>query len=123
MATRAEWQERVDRWRQSGLGATAFGVLEDVEPKQLSQWKWYLKRTTAKEKPSRRSSKQEMAAFLPVRMRGASGLDRPVKVEGSPVVEVEVQISGGPTVRLRSAAGPEWLAKFARELGRGGDEC
>ncbi|WP_437755395.1 IS66 family insertion sequence element accessory protein TnpA [Sorangium sp. So ce1389] len=35
MAMRAEWAERVERWKRSGLGAETFARREGYKPKQL----------------------------------------------------------------------------------------
>jgi transposase-like protein len=38
MATRAEWEERIDRLERSGLDAAEFARREGVPPAQLERW-------------------------------------------------------------------------------------
>jgi len=41
---RAEWAERVERWRRSGLTANRFAASIGVNPGTLSHWAWRLGR-------------------------------------------------------------------------------
>jgi transposase len=41
---RAEWADRVDRWRRSGLTARRFAASIGVNPATLTHWAWRLKR-------------------------------------------------------------------------------
>lgn len=42
MASRAEWAERVGRWRRSGLTARAFAESIGVKRETLAHWAWRL---------------------------------------------------------------------------------
>jgi transposase len=42
MATRAEWTERVKRWKRSGLSAAEFVRREGLREKHLHWWVWKL---------------------------------------------------------------------------------
>lgn len=39
---RAEWQKRVERWRDSGLSAKEFAAETGLKASTLSYWKWRL---------------------------------------------------------------------------------
>jgi transposase len=56
---RAEWAERVRRWRRSGLTAGEFAASIGVKPGTLTHWAWQLGR-----------SKQERRSGVPVRGGG-----------------------------------------------------
>ena len=44
MATRAEWEERIDRFERSGLDAAEFARREGVQPAQIEGWRRQLRR-------------------------------------------------------------------------------
>jgi len=51
---RAEWAERVRRWRQSGLSARAFAESIGVKSGSLTHWAWRLGREQAGRRALRR---------------------------------------------------------------------
>jgi transposase len=61
MATRAEWIERVKRWKRSGLSAAEFARREGLKAKQLHWWNWKLGASDTVPQP-------EEPRFLPVRV-------------------------------------------------------
>lgn len=47
MATRVEWEKRVERLQKSGQDAEAFADREGIRPKSLVWWRWKLPRRRA----------------------------------------------------------------------------
>jgi transposase len=62
MANRAEWTQRIRRWRASGLTAREFAEREGLHERSLTWWKWKLGRAVAEPAVS------VPTTFLPVRV-------------------------------------------------------
>jgi transposase len=73
MATRAEWEKRVERWNKSGKSADEFAAREGLRAKQLLWWRWKLRAESATPKDAAPLS------FLPVEVV------KPKPVESKPV--------------------------------------
>jgi hypothetical protein len=61
MAMRAEWTERVKRWKRSGLSAAELARREGLKAKQLHGWNW-------KPGASDTAALPDEPRFLPVRV-------------------------------------------------------
>ena len=107
MATRAEWGERVKRWKRSGLSAQEFGQAEGLKAQQLHWWSWKLR--------SPQATEREMPEFLPVRVVRAATTSperRPaevVSVLSRGQVPIEVVLPNGCAVRVAEGFDAETL--------------
>ena len=112
-ADRAEWQKRVERWRDSGLSAKEFAVETGLKASTLAYWKWRLgaeqrkaEETTARSvrpKPTRPATAPtffEVAAPTPV-----------------PSAPLELVLPVGITVRVPVGFDDQTLGRVLRVLG------
>jgi len=86
MATRAEWTERVKRWKRSGLSGAEFARREGLKVKQLHWWVWKLGASGGAPQP-------EEPRFLPVRV-----VRSPAASPGAPQALVMTSPSGPAAV-------------------------
>ena len=110
MATRAEWGERVRRWKRSGLSAQEFGQAEGLKAQQLHWWSWKLGLLQATER--------EVPKFLPVRVVNASTTlptGRPAELVSvlstRGQAPIEVALPNGCAVRVAEGFDAETLAR------------
>lgn len=116
MATRAEWGERVTRWKRSGLSARKFGQAEGVKAQQLHWWSWKLGSTPA--------SAREVPEFLPVRVVSSSTIlptRSPAEVVSALPTRgqapIEVLLPNGFAVRVAEGFDAETLARVLEVAG------
>ena len=95
--TRAQWAERVRRWRASGQSAAAFAALEGVKPSTLQWW----------------SSQLKMASRFP----GFIEVVQPVALSSSADGLVEVIISDELRIRVSGHFDPVVLRRVVAALG------
>ncbi len=66
-ATQAAWDDRLSRWRKSGLSLEDFAAREGVKPTALKWWRWKLGGEPARRaRPGRAPSFVEVSAPAPV---------------------------------------------------------
>ena len=92
MATRAEWKDRVDRWKESGLEAADFAKREGLKAQQLYWWKWKLGST------EEASSERAEPRFVPVRVVEQPA--PPVPAVPPAPAWVEIALPNGGLVRI-----------------------
>ena len=122
-ANRAEWEKRVERWRDSGLTSKEFAAEVGINAATLTYWKWRLrkeKREASGEGPKAKPSKPrpKPAPRKPERTTEASSL---VVVEAPPSdSRIEVELAGGTRLRVPSSFDPDTLRRLVATLeGRG----
>ncbi len=122
MATRAEWTERVKRWKRSGLSAAEFARREGLKAKQLHWWTWKLGASDGAPPP-------EEPRFLPVRVVSApapapSALAEFVKTSpsGSAATAIEIALPNGRLVRVPPGFDPATLERVLAIAAEAG-EC
>lgn len=127
MATRADWAERIGRWKSSGLGATEFASREGVDRQQLSWWKWHLRTTTAERGAGRRagSGKRRTAVparaqFVPVRVAASRAESKSAEAES---MRIEVAMREGHRLVIHGRVDPAWLTEVVRALGQEAAAC
>ena len=96
--SRSVWQERVQRWQASGLGAKEFARRERVNPNTLAFWKWKLGVSGRSSTTSaRRSSPANALSFVEL-VAGVTG--RGTADEESWSDGVELLAPGGYRIRV-----------------------
>lgn len=101
-----QWASLVERWKESGLGASAFARREGVDAGQLSWWKWRLKSRPA-------SASSAPAALLPVRVVAPGSVVRMAMAIAPPV---EIALPSGAVVRIASDVDDETLTRVLRAV-------
>ena len=111
MATRAEWEKRVQRWDKSGLSAAAFAAREGLAVKQLLWWRWKLR--TAPVAPAAATP----LSFLPVHV-----VDRatPPATASAPI---EIVLPNGRIVRVPPGFDPALLGHVLTIAAEEGTPC
>lgn len=112
MATRAEWSERVKRWKRSGLSAAEFAQREGLKAPQLYWWTWKLGASEPAPAP-------DEPRFLPVRVVGSPAAvpSRPeatlvtTSASGSAVGVIEIALPNGRLVRVPPGFDPATLER------------
>ena len=113
MATRAEWTERVKRWKRSGLSAAEFARREGLKAKQLHWWNWKLGASDSAPAP-------DEPRFLPVRVvsapaRAAASSTPAALVTTSPswpgATAIEIALPNGRLVRVPPGFDPATLER------------
>ncbi len=114
MATRAEWSERVKRWKRSGLSGAEFAQREGLKAPQLYWWTWKLGASD----PAPAAADEPR--FLPVRVVGSpaaasprpeAALVKPSSSWGSPVGLIEIVLPNGRLVRVPPGFDPATLER------------
>ncbi len=90
-ATRAEWQKRVERWRDSGLSAEQFAAELGINAGTLKYWKYMLCKAARSQTP-----KTSFVEVVP------SASQKATVVASAPDTSFVVEV--GPTRRLRVPA-------------------
>ncbi len=111
MATRDVWEQRVERWRRSGLSAEEFATREGIKSRQLVWWRWKL--GTSPGAPPAPASLR----FLPVRV-----VDAPGRPSGS-AVPLEIALPNGRVVRVAEGFDPATLARVLVIASSEGEPC
>lgn len=103
MATRSEWEKRVERWKSSGLSAAEFAARHGYKAQQLHWWSWKLGTSSSK---SHRADRDEPASalsqeprFLPVRVVEPSPAPVAVGMPPAPAW-IEIALPNGGLVRV-----------------------
>jgi transposase len=111
MATRAEWTERVKRWKRSGLSAAEFARREGLKAKHLHWWSWKLGASDA-------APPADEPRFLPVRVVSspAPASSTPAAlVMSSPAwpaaAPIEIALPNGRLVRVPPGFDPATLER------------
>jgi transposase len=111
MASRAEWTERVKRWKRSGLSAAEFARREGLKVKQLHWWVWKLGASSTAPQP-------DEPRFLPVRVvrsPAAAASTPAVLVTTSPpgtaATAIEIALPNGRLVRVPPGFDPATLER------------
>ena len=111
MATRAEWTERVKRWKRSGVSAAEFARREGLKAKQLHWWSWKLGASDTAPLP-------EQPRFLPVQVvssTAAASSSSAVLVRtsssGSAATAIEIALPNGRLVRVPPGFDPATLER------------
>ncbi len=112
MATRAEWSERVKRWKRSGLSAAEFGRREGLKAEQLYWWSWKLGASDPAPAP-------DEPRFLPVRVVGSlpAAPSRPAaelvttSSSGGAAAVIEIALPNGRLVRVPPGFDPATLER------------
>ncbi|WP_044248658.1 IS66 family insertion sequence element accessory protein TnpA [Chondromyces apiculatus] len=102
MATRAEWAERVERWKRSGLRAPEFGQAEGLKPQQLHWWSWKLRTT--------QQAERKPPMFLPVRVVSSSTAVVSAIATRAPA-PIELVLPNGCLVRVAEGFDAETLER------------
>lgn len=123
MSTRVaakQWASRVAQWKRSGQTAAQFGASHGIDPRQLTWWKWNLRKRAADAASAVAEQQQPRSVrFLPVRVRPA-----PSEVAAFTGLAAEVLLPGELVVRVGGGADPRWAAELIRYLaGRDGEPC
>ena len=114
MASRAEWEQRVERWGQSGLSAKAFASRERLDAKRLCWWRWKLRSSASVEsRPPRAPRRVE---FLPVRV-----VDSSRRQQGAPS-PIEIALPNGRVVRVVGGFDPAALQRVL-SIASEGEPC
>ena len=109
MATRAEWSERVSRWKRSGLGAAEFAQQQGLSVQQLYWWSCKLRKQAQPSACSEPSpAVDEQPRFLPVHVLSplpqslsAQSTERAeTSAASQSSVSVEVALPNGCLVRV-----------------------
>ena len=118
-----QWAKRIERWQLSGLKAKAFGQRHGIDPKQLSWWKWHLKKRgeLSEESSAEVSAEAELDStairLLPVRVVDDAGHE----VESSGRATVEIGLRNGRVVRVTQGSDLGWLAELLSVVEWDGD--
>ncbi len=111
-----EWAKRVRRWQRSGLTAREFGQRLGIDPKQLSWWKWHLrKRGELDERKPDDIAEADPAdtaiRLLPVHVVHA---ESPPETQSHRLhaAVVEVGLRNGRVVRIAEDVDLGWLAEL-----------
>jgi transposase len=99
MATRAEWEKRVQRWDKSGLSAAAFAADEGLAVKRLLWWRWKLR--AAPPVPAAAAP----LSFLPVHVVDSAA---PPSARSAPI---EIVLPNGRVVRVPPGFDPTMLGR------------
>jgi transposase len=111
MATRDVWEQRVERWRKSGLSAEDFAARDGIKPRQLVWWRWKLS-----------ASPPRLAAPAPVQFLPVRIVDVPVRPRGA-AVALEIALPNGRVVRVPEGFDPAMLARVLRIASSEGEPC
>jgi hypothetical protein len=121
-----EWAKRIRRWQRSGLPAREFGQRHGIDPKQLSWWKWHLKkrgalqdRKTADTADTDPDGSGTAIRLLPVQVINATETAEPQPSLPHAAV-VEVGLRNGRVVRVAQDADLGWLAELLMVVEAGG---
>lgn len=106
-ATAEQWQERVRRWKESGLSAAKFAEQEGITRPQ-SLWWWSNKLSRPRESPD---TKLKLVQVTPVESPSA----KPRKESGSGHVEVRF---GGFTISVSSGFDTDTFRQVVEALER-----
>ena len=108
------------QWKRSGQTAKQFGQAHAIDPRQLTWWKWYLRKRVADASggPAEQPAPQSVR-FLPVRVR-----PEPSVVATFTGFAAEVMLPGDLVVRVAGGSDARWAAELVRHLARGdGEQC
>jgi hypothetical protein len=97
MATRADWAERIKRWKNSGLTAAEFGEREGIAAKQLHWWSWHLGKQAVP------SASEAPLRLLPVKVVASRDVHMP---KATPL---EIVLQNGHLVRVAPGFDPVTL--------------
>jgi transposase len=111
MATRDVWEQRVERWRKSGLSVEDFAAREGIKSSQLVWWRWKL--STSPRRPAAPAPVQ----FLPVRV-----VDVRTRPRGA-AVSLEIALPNGRVVRVPEGFDPATLARVLVIASSEGEPC
>lgn len=103
------WAERIARWADSGLSATAFCAAEHITKSNFFRWKRRLAGTTTSTAPHRRrttKTKPAKSAIVPVRLTPAP----------AHATTIELAFPSGTVLRLPADAQPELIVAILRGL-------
>lgn len=128
-----EWAKRIRRWQRSGLPAREFGQRHGIDPKQLSWWKWHLKkRGTLKDRKTTGAADTDpdgsgtSIRLLPVQVVRVTEAAEAAKSQPTHphAAMVEVGLRNGRVVRVTEDADLGWLAELLAVVEvSGGAEC
>jgi transposase len=111
MATRAEWTERVKRWKRSGVSAAEFARREGLKAKQLHWWSWKLGAADTAPLPGE-------PRFLPVRVvssaapaTSTSAVLMTTSPSGPAATAIEIALPNGRLVRVPPGFDPATLER------------
>jgi len=110
--SRAEWQKRIERWRDSGLSAEEFAAELGINVGTLRHWKYFL----AKEGNGVRAQKQGARRRKPASFVEVSPAAMSVAPSSS-TVSFELEI-GGRRVRIPAQFEAEALSRLIAVLER-----
>jgi len=121
-----QWAQRIRRWQRSGLTASEFGDRHGIDSKQLSWWKWQLKKrgelADCARSPGLDVPTEDSTAIhlLPVHV-----VDAPAQQpEIAPGRSVEIGLRNGRVVRVAHGTDLGWLADIlAVTETDGGSRC
>ena len=111
MATRDVWEQRVKRWRKSGLSADEFAAREGIKSRQLVWWRWKLG-----------ASPSAAMAPAPLRFLPVQVVDAPADTGGS-AVALEIALPNGRVVRVPEGFDAEMLARVLAIASSEGAPC
>jgi hypothetical protein len=101
-----DWQERLDGYKESGLGVDVFCLREGVSRSTFYRWVDRLKdgmpESIVAEKADRRRAESGQAAFVPITLKASP---------------VEIELPNGGVVRLPLGVGPAVLVNVIRAVG------
>lgn len=125
-----EWAKRVRRWKRSGMTAREFGQRHGIDPRQLSWWKWKLKKRgeladleSSEAGESVASSTDTAIRLLPVQVVHAESA-RDATAGRSRAAVVEVGLRNGRVVRVAEEVDFGWLAELLSVVeGDGASGC
>ena len=110
--SRAEWQKRIERWRDSGLSAEQFAAELGVNVGTLRHWKYFLaKSDRGGRAPKRAVGRRKPASFVEV----ASAAVSVAPAESTASFELEI---GGRRVRIPAQFEAEALSRLITVLER-----
>jgi len=123
-ANRAEWEKRVERWRDSGLTSKEFAAEVGINAATLTYWKWRLgkeRREASGEVPKTKPSKPRPKVAQEPREAVQADAPSLVLVDASPSdSRIEVELSGGTRLRVPSSFDADALRRLVAALeGRG----
>jgi hypothetical protein len=90
MASRAEWEQRVAKWKRSGLTAEVFAAEHGLNPGTLRWWSSALRRPIARGRA--RAAEVGFARVVPVDVTAARATE---------AAALEVVVASGRVVRVR----------------------
>lgn len=107
--SRAEWQKRIERWKDSGLSAEQFAAELGINAGTLRHWKYALRKTE-------RERDVATAPGLPV--QAADLIEVRPTVVASAVYELELELGGSRRLRIPAQFDAEALARLLSVLER-----